>query len=130
MRLNSILIALKIKLITQNIVPKIDTNIIIDNNITSCHNCKHLQLYYHKNNCSKFSKKNIVTNIVEYISAIDCRNDENKCGINANHFIHMTDDEYNQKNNDNIIYSYIIVSSIILSYVFIIANKNLFTRTN
>ena len=65
-------------------------------NAPSCKNCIHFMEYksiYDKENldlstCKLYGEKNIISDKIKYEFALICRNNENKCGINAKHFFH------------------------------------------
>ena len=67
--------------------------IIKNVNIPSCRDCIHFKpdditsnyaSYFSK--CSKFGDKNIITNVISYEDAKDCRRDELKCGKEGKYF--------------------------------------------
>jgi hypothetical protein len=68
------------------------SNFFIKNmNVPSCKNCIHFMEYksvYDLSKCKLYGEKNIISDKIEYDFAIHCRNNENKCGINAKHFFH------------------------------------------
>lgn len=65
--------------------------IIKNVNIPACRNCIHFKPYdgdftspYSR--CEKIGKKNIVTNVITYKFADECREDESKCGYLGKYF--------------------------------------------
>jgi hypothetical protein len=69
-------------------------SIIFNNQIPSCKNC----IYYNPdwlnkeftnpyNKCAKFGEKDIVTGIITYEFAEQCRKDESKCGLVGKYFV-------------------------------------------
>jgi len=65
---------------------------IRNKNLPICLNCLHfienknsypydsVPSYEHYGRCKKFGKVNLITGVVEYDSAINCRSNNNKCG--------------------------------------------------
>ena len=81
-------------------------NKIIKNvNIPACRNC----VFYRPDvygdefsspysRCEKFGEKNIITNKIIYDFAVQCRNDETKCGIQGKYFENESSDRYKRIN--------------------------------
>lgn len=63
-------------------------------NLPSCKNCIHNSPHFYTlggyspelSECKYFGKKNVVTNEIKYDYAYNCRDDENKCGIDGKYF--------------------------------------------
>ena len=69
--------------------------IISNKNISACSNCLFFfkkynnfnQVDYQKSKCLKFATKNILSGEIENERAINCRNNEEKCGHKGKNFI-------------------------------------------
>ena len=107
-------------------------NKIIKNvNIPACRNC----VFYRPDvygdefsspysRCEKFGEKNIITNKIIYDFAVQCRNDETKCGIQGKYFENEQNAElrmlyYKWKKN----LPYYVLLSFVTIYVIAITNN-------
>jgi len=72
-------------------------------NLPNCIDCIHFQKNYWNNyqsKCKYFGEKNMITGIIEYEYAADCRSDDKKCGIEGKHFQMYRSDDFPKRLED------------------------------
>ena len=61
--------------------------IIKNSELPICSNCMYfgnnLNNYYDENKCKKFGEQNLVTGMIKYDLAENCRSDNNRCGTHG-----------------------------------------------
>ena len=83
--------------------PYLYSTAIYNINVPNCIDCIHFQKKHwinYESKCKYFGEKNVITGIIDYEYAADCRSDDKKCGIEGKHFQKYRSDDFPKRLED------------------------------